>query len=79
LIREWKQPGWNGNSPAGAARRLGAGRASVSKRLKALKIGATRDVPLRSAAKLVDRGMIAMAQLQKASSVRRFARPGATL
>jgi len=55
----------DGNSPAEAARRLGVGRAAVSKRLKALKIEVTRDVTLRSAAKLVDRGMDAMAQLQK--------------
>ncbi|MGO9019562.1 MAG: hypothetical protein ACLQVJ_14560 [Syntrophobacteraceae bacterium] len=45
----------DGNSPAEAARRLGVGRAAVSKRLKALKIGVTRGVTLRSAAKLVDR------------------------
>jgi hypothetical protein len=55
----------DGNSPAGATRRLGVGRAAVFKRLKALKIGVTRDVTLRSAAKLVDHGMDAMAQLQK--------------
>jgi DNA-binding transcriptional LysR family regulator len=55
----------DGNSPAGAARRLGVGRAAVSNRLKALNIGVGRDVTLRSAAKLVDRGMGAMAQLQK--------------
>ncbi|MFZ0928481.1 MAG: hypothetical protein WAN11_07765 [Syntrophobacteraceae bacterium] len=55
----------DGNSPAGAARRLGVGRAAVSNRLKALKIGVTRGVALRSAAKLVDRGMDAMAQPQK--------------
>ncbi len=36
LIREWKQHGWDGNSPAEAARPLGVGRAAVSKRLKAL-------------------------------------------
>ena len=47
----------DGNSPAEAARRLGVGRAAVSKRLKTLKIGVTRGVTLRSAAKLVDRGM----------------------
>ncbi|MGA3115234.1 MAG: hypothetical protein ABSF90_12485 [Syntrophobacteraceae bacterium] len=55
----------DGNSPTEAARRLGVGRAAVSKRLKALKIEVTRDVTLRSAAKLVDRGMDAMALLQK--------------
>jgi hypothetical protein len=41
----------DGNSPAEAARRLGVGRAAASKRLKALKIGVTGDVMLRSAAK----------------------------
>ncbi len=55
----------DGNSPAEAARRLGVGRAAVSKRLKTLKIGVARDVTLRSAGKLVDQGMDAMAQLQK--------------
>ena len=55
----------DGNSPADAARLLGVGRSAVSKRLKALKIGVTRDVTLRSAAKLVDRGMNAMVQLRK--------------
>ncbi|MGO9018068.1 MAG: hypothetical protein ACLQVJ_06915 [Syntrophobacteraceae bacterium] len=37
----------DGNSPAGAARRLGVGRAAVSKRLKALKIGVTRELTAR--------------------------------
>ena len=55
----------DGNSPAGAARRLGVGRPAVSNRLKAPKIGIAGNVTLRSAAKLVDRGMDAMAQLQK--------------
>jgi ribonuclease HI len=49
----------------GQARRLGAGQAAVSKGLKALKIGVTRDVTLRSAAKLVDRGMDAMARVSE--------------
>ncbi|MGA3116810.1 MAG: hypothetical protein ABSF90_20505 [Syntrophobacteraceae bacterium] len=52
----------DGNSPAEAARRLGVGRAAVSERLKALKIGVTKGVTPRGAAKLVDRGMDAMAQ-----------------
>ncbi|MGA2229074.1 MAG: hypothetical protein ABSH41_31960 [Syntrophobacteraceae bacterium] len=38
----------DGNSPAEASRRLGVGRAAVSKLLKVLKIGGARDVMLRS-------------------------------
>ncbi len=38
----------DGNSPTGVSRRLGAGRAAVSKSLKALKIGGAREVTFRS-------------------------------
>ena len=55
----------DGNSPVEAARRLGVGRAAVSKRLKALKIGVARDVTLRRRPNLSTRGMDAMAQLRK--------------
>ncbi|MFZ0930016.1 MAG: hypothetical protein WAN11_15530 [Syntrophobacteraceae bacterium] len=37
----------DGNSPPEAARRLGVGRAAVSKRLKALKIVVTRELTVR--------------------------------
>ncbi len=49
LIRE-------GNSSAEAARYLGVGWAAVCKRLESLKVSSIRDVALRSAARLVDRG-----------------------
>jgi biotin operon repressor len=55
----------DGNSSAEAARKLGVGRAAVSKRLKALRVAVVKDVTLRSAGRLVDRGIDAMAQLTK--------------
>jgi septal ring factor EnvC (AmiA/AmiB activator) len=55
----------DGNSSAEAARKLGVGRAAVCKCLKRLRVGISKDVALRSAAKVVDRGMDAIAQLQK--------------
>jgi transposase len=54
-----------GASPKEIADKMGVGVSAVCKRLKRLKIGMVRDVALRSAAKVVDRGLDAIAQLQK--------------
>lgn len=59
----------DGNSPAEAARKLGVTRGSVSKRLKALRIGVTKDVALRSASKFVDKSLDAMQQLRKINAL----------
>jgi transposase len=54
-----------GQSPKEIAENLGVGISAVCKRLKLLKIAVTKDVTLRSAPKLVNSGLNAMAQLHK--------------
>ncbi len=58
-----------GMSPKEIAGKYGVGLPAVSKRLKLLKIAVTKDVTLRSAPKLVDNSLNAMAQLQRINQV----------
>lgn len=47
------------------ARKLGVTKGTVSKRLKALKVGISKDVTLRSAPQVVEKGLNAVEQLRK--------------
>ena len=58
LVRE-------GNGVSQIAKKLGVAKGSVSKRLKDLRVGITKDVVLRSAPQIVDRQLNAMDQLKK--------------
>jgi DNA-binding transcriptional regulator GbsR (MarR family) len=51
------------------ARKLGVSKGSVSKRLKELRVGITKDVALRSASQIVDRQINAMDQLNRINSL----------
>lgn len=62
LVRE-------GNSVSQIAKKLGVAKGSVSKRLKDLKVGITKDVVLRSAPQIVDRQLNAMDQLKKINTL----------
>ena len=55
----------NGDTVTEAARKLGVGKAAVSKRLKALNVAINRNVTIRAAHKIVDREINALDQLQK--------------
>jgi transposase-like protein len=58
LVRE-------GDGVSEIARKLGVTKGSVSKKLKKLRVGITKDVALRSASKIVDRQLNAMDQLKR--------------
>ncbi len=58
LVRE-------GNGVSQIAKKLGVTKGSVSKRLKNLRVGISKDVVLRSAPKIVDRQLNAMDQLKR--------------
>lgn len=58
LVRE-------GNGVSEIARKLGVSKGAVSKRLKNLRAGITKDVVLRSAPQIVDRQLNAMDQLKR--------------
>jgi hypothetical protein len=58
LVRE-------GNGVSEIARKLKVTKGAISKRLKALNVAVAKDVCLRSAPKLVDNGLDAMAQLRR--------------
>ncbi len=58
LVRE-------GNGVSQIARKLGVTKGCVSKRLKDLRVGITKDVVLRSAPEIVDRQLNAMDQLKR--------------
>ncbi len=62
LVRE-------GNSVSQIAKKLGVAKGSVSKRLKDLKVGITKDVVLRSAPQIVDRQLNPMDQLKKINTL----------
>jgi len=62
LVRE-------GNSVSQIAKKLGVTKGSVSKRLKDLRVGITKDVVLRSAPQIVDRQLNAMDQLKKVNGL----------
>jgi DNA-binding transcriptional ArsR family regulator len=55
----------NGNTVTAIARKMGVDKATVSRRLKALKIAINRNVTIRAAHKIVDREINALDQLQK--------------
>ncbi len=55
----------NGDTVSEAARKLGVNKATVSVRLKDLKVAINRNVALRAANKIVDREINALDQLQK--------------
>ncbi len=55
----------DGDTVSEAARKLGVGRAAVSKRLQRLNIAISRSVTIRAAHKIVDREINALDQLQK--------------
>ena len=55
----------DGDTVSEAARKLGVGKAAVSKRLKRLNIAISRNVTIRAAHKIVDREINALDQLQK--------------
>ena len=55
----------NGDTVTEAARKIGVYKATVSRRLKALKVAINRNVALRAAHKIVDREINALDQLQK--------------
>ncbi len=55
----------NGNTVTEIARKMGVDKATVSRRLKALKIAINRNVTIRAAHKIVDREINALDQLQK--------------
>lgn len=61
LVRE-------GNEVSEIARKLGVTKGAVSKKLKSLKVAVTKDVALRSAPRIVDNGLDAMAQLRRINS-----------
>ena len=54
-----------GNGVSEIARKLGVSKGAVSKRLKDLRVGITKDVVLRSAPQIVERQLNAMDQLKK--------------
>ena len=62
LVRE-------GNGVSQIAKKLGVAKGSVSKRLKDLRVGITKDVVLRSAPQIVDRQLNAMDQLKKINTL----------
>jgi hypothetical protein len=55
----------NGNTIISIARKMGVDRASVSRRLKTLKIAINRNITIRAAHKIVDREIDALDQLRK--------------
>ena len=55
----------NGDTVSEAARKLGVNKATVSVRLKDLKVAINRNVTIRAANKIVDREINALDQLQK--------------
>jgi hypothetical protein len=55
----------NGNTVTAIARKMGVDKATVSRRLKALKIAINRNVTIRAAHKIVDREIDALDQLRK--------------
>jgi transposase-like protein len=54
-----------GNGVSEIARKLGVSKGAVSKRLKDLRVGITKDFVLRSAPQIVDRQLNAMDQLKR--------------
>jgi hypothetical protein len=64
LVRE-------GNGVSEIARKLGVTKGAVSKKLKSLKVAVAKDVALRSAPKIVDNGLDAMAELETATAQNR--------
>ncbi len=62
LVRE-------GNGVSEIARKLGVSKGAVSKRLKNLRVGITKDVVLRSAPQIVDRQLNAMDQLKRINTL----------
>jgi DNA-binding Lrp family transcriptional regulator len=59
----------SGNSRSEIAQKLGVGPPAITKRLKALGVAIAKDITLRSAPKLVDKGLDAMAQLKRINAL----------
>ena len=59
----------DGNGVSEIARKLGVSKGAVSKRLKNLRVGITKDVVLRSAPQIVDRQLNAMDQLKRINTL----------